>query len=72
MIFHVGRRLAELGKGMDSWIDNNLVRVIEDETKTLFSSDPWLKGGLLCHRFCCLFDLTENRLGLVVDMSSLG
>jgi hypothetical protein len=75
-IHHGGRRLAELGEGIClKWVvglNDNLVRVVGDDTATCFWSDMWLEVGALCHRFRHLFDLAENTLGLDADMRSLG
>ena len=66
------KEAGRIKQGYRYLVWNNLVRLIGDETQMFLWSDLWLEGGPLCHRFCCLFDLAENQLGLVVDMSSLG
>jgi len=52
------------GKGLvvDSWFDDNLVRVVGDGSKMFFWLDVWMEGERLCDRFRRLFDLVETWL----------
>jgi hypothetical protein len=54
------------------WFGDSVLRKVEDGADTFVWTDPWLDGIPLYVRFRRLFDLSDNRLSTVADMSSLG
>jgi hypothetical protein len=56
----------------DGWFKECVLRWVEDGTKTLFWSDPWLDGVPMCERFRRLFNLAENKSSTVTEMYSSG
>ncbi|MCI72678.1 C-terminal binding protein, partial [Trifolium medium] len=47
------------------WFEESILKKVGDGSDTLFWTDPWLGGSLLCERFRRLFDLSENKSGSV-------
>jgi len=58
--------------GVGNWFDENLRRCVGNGVYTLFWWDPRLEGDILNHRFKRLYDLSENKMVTVADMSNLG
>jgi len=64
--------IAGVGLGVGSWFNDNLGRVVDYGSFTLFWWDLWLEGGHLCVRFRLVFDLAENKLLTIEEISDLG
>ena len=61
-----------VGLGVGNWFDDNLQCCVSNRVSTLFWWDPWLEGDVVIHRFGRLYDLSENKMVTVADMSNLG
>ncbi|GAU43931.1 hypothetical protein TSUD_135790 [Trifolium subterraneum] len=61
--------------GYEVWggrFGESISKKVGDEFDTFFWTDPWVDEIPLCERFGRLFDLTETKLRLVAEMTSLG
>jgi len=54
-----------------NWFKDNLQRRVGNGMSTSFWWDLWFEGEALKDRFSRLFELTENKMMSVVDMSML-
>lgn len=57
--------------GIGRWFDDTISCEVGDGYHTLFSWDPWREGELLKNIFSRLFDLADNKMVLVAEMSTL-
>ena len=57
---------------VDSWFSHNACLIVGYGTSTLFWLDRWCGDIPLRDRFHRLYDLFENKLSTVVQMSDLG
>jgi hypothetical protein len=54
------------------WFGKCVTKKVGDELDAFFCTDPWLDEIPLSERFERLFDLAENKLSTIVEMSSSG
>ena len=61
-----------IGESEEGWFAERVSKRVGDETSTFFWYDRWLRDVPLRLRFSCLFNLSNNKLCTVTDMSNLG
>ncbi|CAJ2636627.1 unnamed protein product [Trifolium pratense] len=66
-------KIKDRGRGSaGEWFGESISKKVGDGSDTLLWIDPWLGERPLCERFRRLFDLSENKSGMVAKMASLG
>jgi len=67
----VGRIRDRGGGDGSSWFTENVSMKVGDGFDTLFWYDRWIGGVPLCERYSRLFDLSENKTIIVVNLFSV-
>jgi hypothetical protein len=55
-----------------SWFSDNLGLKVGNGVSTLFWLDRWVSDVPLCDKFCCLYELSENKFSIVAPMFDWG